>query len=107
MIQRLTTARELHDAWMRDDPDYAAAWDASEEESTLANALIAARSQAKMTQEQVAEKMGTSQAFVARLERARGMPSTRTLQRFAAATGSKLRISFAPLPDAPKGTGQR
>ena len=98
MTDRLTTARELHDAWMKDDPDYVAAWEASEEEFTLADALIAARSQARMTQEQVAEKMGTSQAFVARLERARGMPSTRTLQRFAAATGSKLRISFARLP---------
>lgn len=94
MTKKLTTARELHEEWMQ-DPEYVAAWEASEEEFALANALIEARSQAHMTQEQVAEKMGTSQAFVARLEGAHGMPSTRTLQRFAAATGSKLRISFA------------
>jgi transcriptional regulator with XRE-family HTH domain len=40
--------------------------------------------------------MGTTQAFVARLESGRSMPSTRTLTRFAKATGTKLRISFEP-----------
>ena len=49
-----------------------------------------------MTQEQVAKVMGTTQTTIARLESGRSMPSTRTLQRFAAATGTKLRISFVP-----------
>jgi transcriptional regulator with XRE-family HTH domain len=38
--------------------------------------------------------MGTTQAVIARLEGARSMPSTRTLKRFAEATGTELRISF-------------
>ena len=49
-----------------------------------------------MTQEEVAKVMGTTQAVVARLESGRVMPSTRTLQRFAKATKSRLRISFEP-----------
>ena len=49
-----------------------------------------------MTQEQVAEAMGTTQAVVARLEGGRIRPTTRTLERFAKATGTKLRISFEP-----------
>jgi hypothetical protein len=40
--------------------------------------------------------MGTTQAFVVRLESGRVLPSTRTLERFAKATHTKLRISFEP-----------
>ncbi|WP_353824211.1 helix-turn-helix transcriptional regulator [Mesorhizobium sp.] len=67
-----------------------------EEEFAIAEALIKARGEADMTQEEVAAAMGTTQAVIARLESGRNMPSTRTLQRFAKATGSKLRISFEP-----------
>ena len=40
--------------------------------------------------------MGTTQAVIARLESGRAKPSTRTLERFAKATHSTLRISFEP-----------
>lgn len=79
--------------WLQ-DPEIAKAYDDLAEEFALAAALIEARSRADMTQEEVAKAMGTTQAVVARLESGRTMPSTRTLQRFAEATGSKLRISF-------------
>lgn len=36
--------------------------------------------------------MNTSQSAIARLESGRSRPSTRTLEKLAAATGSKLRI---------------
>ena len=72
-----------------------------EEEFALATALIKARADADMTQEQVAKAMGTTQAVVARLESGRVMPSTRTLERFAKATGIRLRISFEPAKPAP------
>jgi transcriptional regulator with XRE-family HTH domain len=80
----------------RKDPEYIAAYDALEEEFALAAALIRARGQAEMTQEQVAQAMGTTQAVVARLEGGKSRPSTRTLQRFAKATHSRLRITFEP-----------
>jgi transcriptional regulator with XRE-family HTH domain len=40
--------------------------------------------------------MGTTQAVIASLESGRVKPSTRTLERFAKATGTRLRISFEP-----------
>ena len=73
-----------------------AAYDALEDEFALARALIRARGDADMTQEQVAQAMGTTQAVIARLESGRVMPSTRTLERFAKATGTRLRINFEP-----------
>jgi transcriptional regulator with XRE-family HTH domain len=79
------------------EPEFRAAYDALEEEFALAEALIKARADADMTQEQVAAAMGTTQAVVARLEGGGIRPTTRTLERFAKATGNKLRISFEPL----------
>ncbi len=78
------------------DPAFMAAYDALEDAFSLAGVLIAARSRADMTQEQVAAAMGTTQAVIARLESGRTMPSTRTLERFAKATGMRLRIRFEP-----------
>jgi ribosome-binding protein aMBF1 (putative translation factor) len=82
-------------AW-RGDPAYNAAYDALEEEFCLASAMIEARANADMTQEQVATAMGTTQAVIARLESGRVLPSTRTLKRFAKATNTRLRVSFEP-----------
>jgi ribosome-binding protein aMBF1 (putative translation factor) len=50
---------------------------------------------AQVPQEQVAKAMGTTQAVIARLESGKVLPSTRTLERFAKATRTRLRISFA------------
>ncbi len=88
-------AQEVFAKW-RKDPAYVAAFDALEDEFIIADALITARAQAEMTQEDVAKAMGTTQGVVARLESGRVMPSTRTLKRFADATRTRLRISFEP-----------
>ncbi len=89
-------ARDLHRKWMKSDPAYAREFDAIADEFALASALIEARARAGLTQEQLARRMKTTQAVVARLESGRTKPSTRTLERFAAATGMRLRISFEP-----------
>lgn len=95
MTRTFIPVQELFEEWEK-DPEFRAAYDAMDEEFALANALIQARTDADMTQEDVAQAMGTSQAAVTRLEAAKSMPSTRTLQRFAKATGMRLRISFEP-----------
>jgi ribosome-binding protein aMBF1 (putative translation factor) len=99
MTRKYISAREVAEEWLK-NPEFKAAYDALEEEFALAGALIEARSKADMTQEQVAEAMGTTQTVIARLESGRTMPSTRTLERFAKATGMRLRISFVPAKPA-------
>jgi transcriptional regulator with XRE-family HTH domain len=89
--------RDLAEEWLK-DPEFRAAYEALEPEFALASALIEARSRAGKTQEQVARAMGTTQAVIARLEGGRANPSTRTLERFAKATGTRLRIRFEPEP---------
>ncbi len=95
MAREFIPASQAFAAW-RKDPKYVAAFDALEKEFSLASSLIKARGDADMTQEQVAKAMGTTQAVVARLESGKVRPSTRTLERFAHATRTRLRISFEP-----------
>ena len=87
--------RDVAKEWLK-DPEFRAEYKALGPEFALASALIEARSRAGMTQAQVAEAMGTTQAVIARLEGGRVKPSTRTLERFARATGTRLRIRFEP-----------
>jgi ribosome-binding protein aMBF1 (putative translation factor) len=85
----------MHRKWMK-EPKYKKAYDALEEEFILASAVMDVRSRAGLTQEELARRMGTTQPVVARLESGRSRPSMRTLERLAAATGSRLLISFEP-----------
>jgi transcriptional regulator with XRE-family HTH domain len=78
------------------DPAYRAAWKALEDEFDLAAQIIAARMRAGLTQTQLARRMKTTQSVIARLEAGRTSPTTRTLQRLARATGSRLRIMLEP-----------
>ena len=89
------TVDDLHEKWMKSS-SYRREYQALEEEFSLTRALIEARSRAGLTQEQVAQRMKTTQAVIARLEGGGSMPSTRTLEKYAKATGSRLRISFEP-----------
>jgi ribosome-binding protein aMBF1 (putative translation factor) len=86
---------DVHKKWMK-RPGYAKAYAELEEEFQLASTLIEARARAGLTQEELARRMETTQANIARLESGRVMPSTRTLERFAKATGHRLRITFEP-----------
>jgi len=94
MKRKFIPVEESFKQWKK-DPKYVAAYNALEKEFAIASAMIKARADADMTQEQVAKAMGTTQAVIARLESGRILPSTRTLERFAKATKTRLRISFA------------
>ena len=89
----MTKISELHAKWMN-DPNYRTEYEDLAEEFDLAEAMIEARIRHSLTQQQIAERMGTSQAAIARIESGKGNPSLKTLQRYAEATGSRLRIVF-------------
>ncbi|WP_366552644.1 helix-turn-helix domain-containing protein [Aquibaculum sediminis] len=74
--------------------DVRAGYEALADEFSIMEALIRARTEAHMTQSEVADKMRTSQSYVAKLEGGQVSPSMKALQRYAAATGSRLKISL-------------
>ena len=65
-----------------------AAYDEQAAGFQIARELIAARTHAGLTQADVAERMGTTQSVIARMENGRRMPSLRSVQRYARAVGS-------------------
>ena len=92
----MTKVKDLHRRWLR-DPEYRTEYEALEDEFQLARALIEARTRAGLTQTQLARRMKTSQSYIARIEGGHVTPSTSALGRYAAATNSRLTISFEPL----------
>ena len=89
----MSKLKDLHRRWSK-NADYKAAYDALGEEFELAKALIEARTRAGLSQTQLARRMKTSQSYVARIEGGKVRPSTDALERFAKATGTRLRIAF-------------
>jgi ribosome-binding protein aMBF1 (putative translation factor) len=92
-----TRIDDLHKKWLKQRPGYAKALADFEEEFKLAGMLIGARARADLSQEQLAARMKTTRTVISRLESGRMKPSMRTLERFAQATGHKLRIAFEPV----------
>jgi len=74
------------------DPAVRAEYEALEDEFALIDALISARARAGLSQAQLAQRMGTTQSAIARLEGGKVMPSLVTLRRYAEATGSRLSV---------------
>tara|TARA_R110002050_G_scaffold236767_3_gene372647 strand:+ start:515 stop:790 length:276 start_codon:yes stop_codon:yes gene_type:complete len=63
-------------------------------EFELISSLITMREQSGLTQDEVAEKMGTKSPNVSRLESGRSNPSLKTLVSYAHACGFKLNLAF-------------
>ena len=76
-------------------PEFKHAYDALEQEFSIARALIEARSAAGMTQADVASKLGGSQHFIARMESGRNV-SVKSLRRYARAVGRPIPILIQP-----------
>jgi len=78
-------------------PGFNEAYEALELEYELANQLLKARARAGLTQDDVAERMGTTKSAISRLEGSgKHAPSLTTLQRYARAVGCSLQVKLVP-----------
>ena len=77
------------------DPTVRAEYDALAPEFEIAAELVKARIRAGLSQSELAARMGTSQSAIARLESGQTLPSTKTLLRYANATGSKFHVRLS------------
>lgn len=88
----------MREEWMK-DPEFKAEYERLErEEMPMLDTILAARTEAGLTQAQVAERMGTKAPAVARLEAAlvsgKPSPSLATLRKYAAALGKRVEVRF-------------
>ena len=80
-----------------EDPDVRAEYEALEPEFALIQALIDARAQAGLTQQQLSARTGIAQSDISKFENGNGNPSLKTLRRLAAGMGMRLSIQFEPV----------
>ncbi len=86
---------DRHNEMLRTNAEYKEAYEALEPEFAIAGALIKARSEAGMSQSDVAERLGVTQPAVARMESGKNV-SIKTLRRYAAAVGKPIQIVIRP-----------
>jgi ribosome-binding protein aMBF1 (putative translation factor) len=91
-------------AEFRSQHGYQAAYDSLDDEFAIIETLMAARSAADLSQDEIAQRMKTTQSAIARLEAGGHRASLATLRRYASATGHRLRITLEPLA-RPKASG--
>jgi DNA-binding XRE family transcriptional regulator len=76
---------------------FSVAYESLELEYQVARQMLKARSRAGLTQDAVAERMGTTKSAISRLEAAgKHAPSLATLKRYASAVGCELQVKLVP-----------
>lgn len=90
--KKYTSFRELHERDMK-DPEYRRMYEANQPRLAILRELIRLRAEKKLTQKQMAKKMGTYQSAIARFESGTYNPSFKFVQDFAFALGKKVVIT--------------
>ena len=81
---------------LMEDPEFKLEYEAIQPEMDIKRAILNARIQAGLTQTQLSEKSGISQADICRLEKGTRNPSLSILKRLADALNTTLKIEFVP-----------
>lgn len=84
-------------SWKRQmlkNPQFKAEYEKQQPEFALIRAMIDTRIRRGLTQEDLAEKVGTKQSVISRLESGRGNPTISFLKKLADAFSSRLEIRF-------------
>lgn len=89
------TLEEILEHEMQDE-EFASALRKAEPFFEIAHQVMLLRQAQEMTQESLAEKVGTKQSSISRLESMNSSPSVSFLQRIATALNADLRIAFVP-----------
>lgn len=79
---------------LMENPEFRSEYAKADAEYAVIEALIRSRVDANLSQAELASKLGTTQSSIARLEGGGVSPSLTTLRRYAAATGSRLKVSL-------------
>lgn len=82
-----------------DNPEFKDEWEKLEPEFQVIRAMLQGRKDNHLTQQQLADKTGITQADISRLENGEANPSLNTLKRIAEALGKKLKVEFVPIKE--------
>lgn len=89
----MTKLQQLKQRALR-NPDVKREYEALAEEFELIDKLLSMRTAAGLTQEELAQRMGTQKSNICRLEKGNANPSWKTLKRYAHACGFEISVDF-------------
>ena len=87
---------KYRDEILEKDSVLKAEYDALEPEYDIIQAMIDARKSMNMTQKQLSEKTGITQADISRIENGTRNPSLEMMKRLAKGMGMVLKLEFVP-----------
>ncbi len=79
------------------DPEFKKEYERLQPEFAVISAMIEARIKRGLTQKELANRIGTKQSVISRLESGKANPSILFLKKLAQALNSTLQIRFTPL----------
>ena len=80
-----------------EDPEVKAAYDELQPEYDIIQAMIDTRKSQHMTQKDLSEATGITQADISRIENGTRNPSLEMVKRLAAGMGMRLKLEFIPV----------
>jgi ribosome-binding protein aMBF1 (putative translation factor) len=87
----MKTHEQFKKEWLS-DPENKKVWDSMQVEFAIYNALVKARIEKKLTQKQLAAKLGIAQSALARFESGRSNPTLSFLQKVTQGLGLRLTV---------------
>lgn len=89
----------LSDYWKKQmqDPEFRAYAEQLQPFADLAKAVVGARIERNLTQQELSKLTGVAQSDISRLESCEGNPSLKTLIRIAEGMDMRLQVSFVPV----------
>lgn len=92
-IQKFDTLEEVMAEALK-DPEFKKEYDRQQPEFEIINKIIEARIKKKLTQKEIATRMGTKQSALARLESGHANPTIGFIQKLATALGTDITLTF-------------
>lgn len=91
--------RELLDEQLK-DPEFRQEYENLESEFDIIRAMIEARKQQHITQQELSKRTGITQADISRIENGTRNPSLDMIKRLAKGMGMRLKLEFIPKQDS-------
>lgn len=82
------------------DSSFREAWEELEPEMQLVKTMLKAREEQRLSQRDLSELTGITQADICKMEKGEANPTLQTIKRVAAGLGMQLELVFKPLSGA-------
>ena len=97
-MEDLTEAEDYFEEKYKNDPEFQEAWDKIELEYEIARQIIERRKELGMTQKELAEKIGTTQSVISRIENGHNL-SLNYLMKISEQLNCKPKVKLQPIKE--------